>query len=201
MCGTCPSGYYGVGCTQICAGGAATPCSGHGKCSGGESGDGTCACVLGYAGAPCDILCPDGAGNLCSGHGVCDKVSGTCKCEQYYGDIACGTRCEGAGTAELCSSNGYCNDGSTGTGRCVCSLGFTGAACNVTCLDGRSRARCMERAWRTGAASAIPTPTGAILRDGCATAASPGGTRQTARSSARSGTGCSAEGGGPVTTR
>ena len=48
------SGRYGPSCFE-CPGGAANPCTGHGRCSDGDQGRGTCACVLGWYGSACEV--------------------------------------------------------------------------------------------------------------------------------------------------
>lgn len=53
-CDQCKSGYFGHNCTQSCKGGAETPCNGHGSCSGGQFGDGSCVCSTGWTGDACN---------------------------------------------------------------------------------------------------------------------------------------------------
>ena len=48
------SGRYGPSCFE-CPGGAVNPCSGHGRCSDGDQGRGTCACALGWYGSACEV--------------------------------------------------------------------------------------------------------------------------------------------------
>src|SRR4051812_6676993 len=42
-----------------CPGGAHAVCNGHGSCSSGSQGDGTCSCLVGFAGKACD-QCAEG---------------------------------------------------------------------------------------------------------------------------------------------
>ena len=51
----CDAGFFGTDCTGECAGGSATPCSGHGECDDGSLGDGSCTCSSGWGGADCSI--------------------------------------------------------------------------------------------------------------------------------------------------
>uniref|UniRef100_A0A673BC57 Stabilin 2 n=1 Tax=Sphaeramia orbicularis TaxID=375764 RepID=A0A673BC57_9TELE len=48
----CCSGFFGADCSP-CPGGYTTPCSGHGKCLDGLSGNGTCVCDPNFGGSRC----------------------------------------------------------------------------------------------------------------------------------------------------
>ena len=169
-CDACRPGHWGPACRRECPGGACNPCAGHGTCSDGLEGNGTCACqfsaahgyfvgaacascVAGYWGPSCRDACPGGAAAPCNGHGACStgpSGSGLCTCDSgpdagywagsactecqpgYYGAGCAGT-CPGAGTVELCSGHGACDDGPGGDGTCVCANWFTGAVCAIAC--------------------------------------------------------------------
>lgn len=74
---------------SLVQGGAANPCSGHGKCL----NDTTCECSPSWAGEKCDDLCPGGLNNACSGHGKCitntaNRSVAMCICEQGNGQTS-----------------------------------------------------------------------------------------------------------------
>lgn len=78
-CSNCLTGYWGTSCTGLlvvrwslfscvdvapglcrvvllaCPGGASTPCSNHGSCSQGLTGNGLCSCQSGYVGNACQV--------------------------------------------------------------------------------------------------------------------------------------------------
>jgi len=100
-CDRCKRGYWGTRCTQACPGGVCQTCGGHGVCSDGITGDGTCACsnstLDGYwTGTSC-TECVDG----------------------YWGPDCRGEcNCHERGTAR-------CMDGRLGDGTCVCNTGWS----------------------------------------------------------------------------
>jgi hypothetical protein len=51
-CVACAPGTFGTAC-QPCPGGQANPCTGHGFCSQGISGNGACSCNVGFLGPDC----------------------------------------------------------------------------------------------------------------------------------------------------
>jgi len=74
---------------SLVQGGAANPCSGHGKCL----NDTACECSPSWAGEKCDDLCPGGLDNACSGHGKCvtnteNRSIAMCICEQGNGQTS-----------------------------------------------------------------------------------------------------------------
>jgi hypothetical protein len=77
--------------------------------------------------------CPSNAGTCQLIAGCMTATPATCA-PGYYG-LACAA-CPG-GAKNSCSSNGYCNQGMSGSGACNCYAGFTGAACQysnaITC--------------------------------------------------------------------
>ena len=132
----CPAGYYGSSCTTECLGGAANPCSGHGRCNAGTKGDGSCTCLTGYASADCSIVCDGGALFPCSGtRGTCDELTGKCTCKTGFATYDCSVECSG-GAGSACSSHGTCHDGSLGDGTCSCESGYTGSDCSIECKGG-----------------------------------------------------------------
>ena len=133
-CAQCLPGYYGPACTDVCPGGACTPCSGHGDCDGGTQGTGRCvcwaspargywrgvecaACAAGYYGPGCALQCPGSVGvaGVCGGHGRCaDGLAGNGTCD-----------CDANVTAGFWA----------GPGCAECRAGYFGAACARTCPD------------------------------------------------------------------
>ncbi|CUF71996.1 Hypothetical protein, putative, partial [Bodo saltans] len=139
-CAVCAlPGLYGADCTDVCPGGsAATPCTGHGTCSGGRAGTGQCLCSVGYGSADCSVACGlDASGALCAGRGTCSAVSGQCQCPRFYAGPSCSIACPGYDPADssalVCSGHGSCDEGAAGSGRCFCAAGYNGASCNTTC--------------------------------------------------------------------
>eukprot|EP00906_Rhabdomonas_costata_P038727 RCo054773 len=154
-CSLCVSGYYGTSCNSLCPGpGSPTvPCGGHGTCSDGPLGDGTCTCVAGAIsggnwglpnctdcsvaayGSACTKPCPGylSPTSACSGNGVCSsgmKGTGTCTCIGYWAGPSCNTKCLFASSYDLvpCAGHGLCNNGSSGDGSCVCTTSSTAGA-------------------------------------------------------------------------
>ena len=152
-CDECVPGYYGPMCNQQCQGGTCNPCSGHGLCNEGLSGNGECtcsgnwagrtcdACAVGYAGNSCDIRCKS-----CNNHGVCDPLTGSCLCESGFdSSVDCRTCLPGntlLSTSSCVPSNpcqcdpigGRCN---LVTLLCECKTNFAGLLCNQ-CADPRT---------------------------------------------------------------
>ena len=146
-CDACQPGYWGADCRLECPGGACNPCAGHGTCSDGIHGAGTCACqatnasgfftglscsscVAGYWGTSCTAQCPGGAQSPCSGHGRCsDGTSGSGQC-------ACvATPALGYWDGPACA---VCRAGYYGPGCAAVCPGAAGAVCagHGQCADG-----------------------------------------------------------------
>eukprot|EP00667_Euglena_gracilis_P000628 EG_transcript_627 len=155
-CSVCQAGYWGSNCLWSCLGGSAAPCSGHGTCSDGVHGTGTCTCAsgpgywdgatcstckAGYAGANCSVACQGllSDGTVCSGHGVCSSGvtgTGTCTCASGYYGATCALQCPLSTAGVVCSGHGTCSDGASGTGLCTCySSAATGYWQGSTCAD------------------------------------------------------------------
>ena len=164
-CSGCAAGYWGPGCGRPCPGGAVLPCHGHGVCSAGAQGTGTCACSAGrasgwWAGDDCAVCRTGYYGPACAGvcacvHGACDdglRGTGMCRCAEGYRGPTCsaacpryrGRVCNGAGT---CTANATCDCRAGEGGRffagraCqVCATGFTGPQCDLQCpVDAQGR--------------------------------------------------------------
>ena len=158
----CHSGWVGANCSRECAGGAAQPCTGHGRC---DAATGDCACDSGYAGVDCALTCAGGAASPCSGRGTCRPADGTCECQDdalgHWAGPACGDckppyfgadcrlACPADAGGTACGGHGVC----AGSGECVCdqdalaghwdgpacaacSPGHFGAACRAVCPGG-----------------------------------------------------------------
>ncbi|CUF94873.1 GPI-anchored surface protein, putative [Bodo saltans] len=159
-CSQCAAGYYGASCLGECPGGACTPCSGHGVCSDGLNGTGTCTCdassSLGYwtasdchacsanvYGVSCTSNCSNcGPFGVCSngttGNGLCSCTSaayamsaGVCsQCSSGYYGVRCDPCPRSSSNGLTCNGTGTCSDGIQGTGLCQCPAGTGGAACD-----------------------------------------------------------------------
>jgi hypothetical protein len=134
-CAVPKPGYWGANCTDVCPGGAATPCNNHGVCL----SDGACSCQEGYSGIACDSLCARGSsGVLCSGHGAC-RTAG-CVCDAPYYGTACSATCPGpvpttADPTTACNGHSV-TGGCESDGTCVCQLGYVGTECQYRCPGG-----------------------------------------------------------------
>ena len=129
----CANGRYGSSCAE-CPGGASNECHGHGICSDGRAGAGTCTCDSGYYGAACQTQCP-GQG-FCSNNGTCSDGaggSGSCTCLAAHFGLDCSGMCPGGGN---CSNHGTCADGASGSGKCSCATSFFGLDCAGQCPGG-----------------------------------------------------------------
>eukprot|EP01064_Diplonema_japonicum_P011531 TRINITY_DN1893_c0_g4_i1.p1 TRINITY_DN1893_c0_g4~~TRINITY_DN1893_c0_g4_i1.p1 ORF type:complete len:2321 (+),score=415.01 TRINITY_DN1893_c0_g4_i1:69-7031(+) len=170
-CSTCLEGYAGLSCTTECPGGSCNQCSGNGKCSEGQMGNGTCTCNSMWTGAACDECnpgyygtdclspCP-GLPTICEGRGVCDSGvagTGTCTCRQdpangYWGSASGCADCDSTHygpqctlqcvSQGICSSHGTCNSGKAGDGACICSVGWTSVQCSVRCAGSNATHEC-----------------------------------------------------------
>ncbi|KAK2170961.1 hypothetical protein NP493_1121g00007 [Ridgeia piscesae] len=143
---SCCQGYWGPDC-RACPGGADKACSGHGNCSDGVRGNGTCySCDNDFTGYACEI-CANSShyGPNCSAvckcvHGFCNagiQGDGTCTCETGYEGKYCDetiTSCD----AVDCHENARCTITSEGP-VCVCKYGFEGNGSNCQPVD-----RCTE---------------------------------------------------------
>ena len=116
-------GYYGPACMHECPGGACISCSGHGTCDGGVQGTGVCVCAASsatgfFAGPSCSACLPG-----------------------YYGSD-CRLACPGH-PGIPCGGHGACDDGAYGTGACMCTAHWAGAACDA-CASGFWGADCAQ---------------------------------------------------------
>ncbi|EGD76457.1 hypothetical protein PTSG_07576 [Salpingoeca rosetta] len=101
----CPAGTYGKTC-KPCAGGADTPCSGHGTCSGDgfRHGNGKCKCTDNFTGPTCSECAPGFYMNECAAdpnscsddvNTFCKNTPGSFECAPC--DAACLDGCSGDG--------------------------------------------------------------------------------------------------------
>ena len=142
-------------------------CNGRGKCVGtgvcacyNDSTRGfwngtTCdKCADAYGGAECQLECPTVDGRICNNSGVCKKDTAVCECTGNH----CGRYCEALLVDQKCKSceeeylygpgckftctcnfnNGYCDNGTAGTGACTCNRGWSGQNCTAPCDGGVS---------------------------------------------------------------
>ncbi|XP_053785729.1 stabilin-1 isoform X2 [Desmodus rotundus] len=149
---SCCPGHYGSEC-RACPGGASHPCSDHGVCMDGMSGNGQCWCHPGFAGTACELCAPGAFGPhcqacRCTSHGHCDEGlggSGSCFCEEGWTGPHCEVQLELQPVcAPACAPQAVCHAGNS----CECSLGYEGdgRTCTVAdlCQDGHGG--CSEHA-------------------------------------------------------
>ena len=157
----CSAGCPGVDSGLLCGGhggcqAGSADCTCNDSARGHWAGPRCSQCAGGWSGAYCTLPCPlnNQTGVECSGSGVCESgvcrpcKAGTCgqacevidgctPCPAGFWGLACAQTCPGVGTAGgLCGGHGFCDDGSHGTGRCVCDLGYGGGECGVVCPGG-----------------------------------------------------------------
>lgn len=86
--------------------------------------NGACRCDLPFFGDLCDeIQCAD---PFCDHHGKCNTTTGTCDCDESWGDQNCSKR-ECPGPSHHCSGHGTCDQAN---GTCTCEAPWSGAACD-----------------------------------------------------------------------
>lgn len=149
-CTNCDAAHFGPSCSLQCDGFLnGLPCSGHGKCFNGTSGNGTCSCDPFYGGQYCELGCPNngcgyGLNGTCN-HGIFGN--GTCSCfgnlappncstclAQFTGPM-CSVSCAPLiRDGNICSDNGVCIVGLDGVSAvCSCSSGYYGVYCQLKC--------------------------------------------------------------------
>jgi hypothetical protein len=113
----------GAGGMADMAGAGGTPSGCAEACVNGSCDGDTCTCEPGWAGAACDTCATGFAGAACD-ECAADFAGSTC--------AAC----------PVCENGGSCDDGTTGSGECVCVGLWTGATCSTNmavtsgCSDG-----------------------------------------------------------------
>ncbi|MGH0115673.1 UNVERIFIED_CONTAM: hypothetical protein FKN15_037996 [Acipenser sinensis] len=140
----CCKGFYGPVCSP-CPGGFTNPCSGHGQCMDGISGNGTCICEENFRGSRCQLCSShEKYGPNCDKkcpciHGECDnrpESSGACKegtCQSEYTGKFCERHTSPCGPrVQFCHAHATC-DYSSGTVSCVCKQGYQGDG--MTCEE------------------------------------------------------------------
>ncbi|KAJ8006691.1 hypothetical protein DPEC_G00109850 [Dallia pectoralis] len=140
----CCKGFFGPDCSP-CPGGFKNPCSGHGQCSEGIQGNGTCACETNFKGSRCHYCSdPNKYGPACTKtcdciHGVCDnrpEADGRCKidsCRPGYTGTHCERQTKPCGMlVTFCHAHAVC-DFTGGSVKCVCKPGFQGDG--IKCAD------------------------------------------------------------------
>ncbi|CAJ1054448.1 LOW QUALITY PROTEIN: stabilin-2-like [Xyrichtys novacula] len=140
----CCKSFYGPDCTP-CPGGHQTPCSGHGQCSDGTTGNGVCTCDQNFGGSRCQYCSasnkygPNCDRTCACVHGQCDNrpdSAGGCKpdsCQMGFTGPLCDRRTAACGVqAQFCHAHAQC-DFSQGTPRCVCQPGYQGDG--ITCVE------------------------------------------------------------------
>ncbi|XP_034019032.1 stabilin-2 [Thalassophryne amazonica] len=140
----CCKGFYGPDCSP-CPGGFQKPCSGHGQCVEGITGNGTCICEPNFRGSRCQYCsnankygpsCDRVCGCI---HGLCDNrpdADGRCKvdsCLSGYTGPYCERQTQACGIhVQFCHAHADC-DFSQGAQQCVCKSGYQGDG--ITCVE------------------------------------------------------------------
>ena len=146
-CSDCDISHYGAGCSAVCPGTTSRglPCSGHGSCFFGLSGNGTCSCEQNFVGTACSLECPFG----CFGHGVCVgsfNETQECQCFSHWAPpyceycqtnragSSCGLVCTQTPFNMVCFNNGTCAD-DNGVAVCNCTKGYASyqGSCDAKC--------------------------------------------------------------------
>lgn len=139
----CCAGFYGPECSP-CPGGFESPCSGHGQCLDGLSGNGTCLCEPNFRGSRCQYCAVSNKyGQNCDKtchcvHGQCDnrpESDGRCKpytCQKGFTGTFCERHTVPCGVTSLfCHAHATCV--AQGSIRCVCKPGYDGDG--ITCVE------------------------------------------------------------------
>ncbi|XP_029455316.1 stabilin-1 [Rhinatrema bivittatum] len=133
----CSDGFWGSECHE-CPGGSQLPCSGHGTCLDGITGNGACLCEEQYNGFACEECAdvnafgPDCKSVCKCQHGICNSGisgNGSCICHAGY----TGTNCDQdlpSCQALNCGDNTRCME-EGGNATCECMPGYS--LLNATC--------------------------------------------------------------------
>ena len=136
VCSECKEGFYGPACKLVCPGPLCNPCSGHGICSDGLDGTGTCSCyqsnqtAFGYwSGADCSECSMGFWGPKCvekcqTFDDAVVSAATALKVAPVYSVAAMQLTLE----EWLCGPKGRCSGGLAGTGRCICEKGWRTSA-------------------------------------------------------------------------
>ncbi|XP_034007534.1 stabilin-2-like [Trematomus bernacchii] len=142
----CCKGFYGLDCTS-CPGGFQTPCSGHGQCVEGISGNGSCICEQNFGGSRCQFCSSSSRfGPTCDRtcpcvHGQCENrpdSDGRCKpnsCQPGFTGRFCERQTAPCGLqVHFCHAHADC-DFTPGAWafRCICKHGYQGDG--ITCVE------------------------------------------------------------------
>ncbi|KAL0231943.1 hypothetical protein PCE1_002940 [Barthelona sp. PCE] len=161
LCDTCNSGYYEQGSACI----TCPPCE-RGTCLDG-AGNGTCQCEqyftgtlcnmceFGRTGTDCDECIPKYYSSECIAAGACIhgtlfdgfNGNGSCVCNESYTGADCSETDSGyygpnAIPCRSCENGGTCDDGTSGSGMCLCPAGYNPGTNCSTCMPGYVGASC-----------------------------------------------------------
>uniref|UniRef100_A0A3B4EZI5 Multiple EGF like domains 11 n=1 Tax=Pundamilia nyererei TaxID=303518 RepID=A0A3B4EZI5_9CICH len=143
---TCPPGYYGEGCRELCV------CANGAYCDGIT---GACICAPGYIGDDCSISCLAGLYGIncssscsCQNEISCSHTDGSCICREGWQGVDCSIPCSSGTWGLSCNQTCQCANGAACnpvSGTCACSPGWMDEYCDVPCPDGSYGLDCREK--------------------------------------------------------
>ncbi|XP_072928797.1 stabilin-1 isoform X1 [Hemitrygon akajei] len=135
----CCKNHYGPHC-QECPGGQDNPCSFHGRCNDGRSGNGTCQCSIGFRGTACELCEPGRYGSdckkcNCTENGKCDEGisgEGACFCKEGWTGKYCESQSDAVPSCfPTCDRNAVCRRDNN----CECNPYYEGDGRKCTVVD------------------------------------------------------------------
>ncbi|XP_034005716.1 stabilin-2 [Trematomus bernacchii] len=135
----CCKGFYGLDCTS-CPGGFQTPCSGHGQCVEGISGNGSCICEQNFGGSRCQFCSSSSRfGPTCDR--TCPCVHGQCENRPDSDGRCKPNSCQPGFTGRFLPRGGGCHPNASciyvgpGQSDCSCKPGYRGSGSNCEAVN------------------------------------------------------------------
>ncbi|XP_056380116.1 stabilin-1 isoform X2 [Hyla sarda] len=135
----CCKNHYGGDC-HVCPGGLEAPCSNHGTCNDGMSGNGQCNCSLGFNGTACETCTPNRYGPdckecSCTNNGQCNagiSGDGSCYCAEGWSGEKCEIKLP---TTPVCSPECDVNATCRAHNECECNPFYEGDGITCTVIN------------------------------------------------------------------